>query len=103
MINSFLDRPRQNDFRGVGVLLDPPLERKASSFGVSSDGREPLCGDRLRTGSGPFPWEQFVDLRVRMIGDAADDVAEPGFRIDVIKARGLDERVHDGGAPSAFV
>ena len=27
-----------------------------------------------------------------MIGYAADDVAKPDFRIDVVKARGLDER-----------
>ena len=38
-----------------------------------------------------------------MIGYAADDVAEPSLGVDVVQASGLDERVYDSGAPSAFV
>ena len=32
------------------------------------------------------------------IGYAADDVAQPSLRVDVVQASGLDERVHDSGA-----
>ena len=52
---------------------------------------------------GPVPGEEFIDAVDRMIGYAVDDVGEPGFGIEVIQARGLDERVHDSGAASAFV
>ncbi len=38
-----------------------------------------------------------------MIGDAGDDVGEPGLGIDVIEATSLDERVQDRGAPAAGV
>jgi hypothetical protein len=34
----------------------------------------------------PFPGEQFVDLGIRVIGYAADDVAKPGLGIDVVQA-----------------
>ena len=61
------------------------------------------CLSFLHGVSAPFPGEQFVDLRVRVIGYAADDVAKPGLGVDVVQASGLDERVYDSGAPSAFV
>ena len=35
--------------------------------------------------------------------DAGEDVGEPGLRIDVVEAGGLDERDHDGGALGAAV
>src|ERR1700722_20971853 len=35
VINSFLDRPRQNDFRGGGGLLDSPKELALRSSGGS--------------------------------------------------------------------
>ena len=38
-----------------------------------------------------------------MIGYAVDDVGEPGFGIEFVEARGLDKRVQDGGAATAFV
>jgi hypothetical protein len=63
----------------------------------------PLRGDSLRTGSAPFPWEQFVDLRVGVIGYAADDVAKPSLGVDVAQASGLDKRVYDSGAAAAFI
>ena len=33
-----------------------------------------------------------------MIGYAADDVAKPSLRVDVVQASGLDEGVYDSGA-----
>jgi hypothetical protein len=38
-----------------------------------------------------------------LIGYAADDIGEPGLRIKIDQPGGLDERVNDGGAASAFV
>jgi hypothetical protein len=63
----------------------------------------PLRGDSLRTESAPFPWEQFVDFRVGVIGYAADDGAKPSLGVDVVQASGLDKRVYDSGAAAAFI
>ena len=38
-----------------------------------------------------------------MIGDARDDVGEPGLGVDAVEAGGLDQGVEDGGAPAAGV
>jgi hypothetical protein len=38
-----------------------------------------------------------------VIGYAADDVAKPSLRVDVIQASGLDEGVYDSGAAAAFI
>src|SRR5208337_2284266 len=51
----------------------------------------------------PVPGQQLVDAINRMVGDAGDDVAEPGFGVDVVQAGGLYERVHYGGAPPSAV
>jgi hypothetical protein len=32
----------------------------------------------------PIPWQQFVEFLVRMLGDASEDVGEPGLRINFI-------------------
>ena len=44
-----------------------------------------------------------TDMMQLQLDEISRNVAEPGFRIDVVKARGLDERVHDGGAAAAFI
>ncbi|MDA9391608.1 hypothetical protein WN73_13375 [Bradyrhizobium sp. CCBAU 45394] len=49
----------------------------------------------------PFPGQQFVQTRGGKIGDASEDVGEPGFRVDVVEACGGDEGEHDGGAVGA--
>jgi hypothetical protein len=38
-----------------------------------------------------------------MIGDAGDDVGEPGLGVDVVEATSLDERVKDRGPTAARV
>ena len=38
-----------------------------------------------------------------MIGDAREDVGEPGLRIDIVELRGLDQRVDDGRALPAAI
>ena len=38
-----------------------------------------------------------------MIGDAGEDIGEPGLRVDVVQSRGLDQGVEDGGALTTAV
>ena len=38
-----------------------------------------------------------------MIGDAGDDVGEPGLGVDIVHLRGFDERIQDRGAAAAGV
>jgi len=51
----------------------------------------------------PLPRQQLVKPCLRMVGDLRDDVAEPGMRIDVVEAAGLDQRVHGGRPVTAAV
>ena len=39
----------------------------------------------------------------RVLGDAGEDVGEPGLRIDVVHLGGDDQAVHDGGALAAAI
>lgn len=38
-----------------------------------------------------------------MVSDAGEHVGEPGLRVDIVEAGGLDQRVKDGGALTAAV
>lgn len=38
-----------------------------------------------------------------MIGNASEDIGEPGLRIDIVELRGLDQGVDDGGTLAAAV
>lgn len=38
-----------------------------------------------------------------MVRDAGEHVGEPGLRVDIVEAGGLDQRVKDGGALTAAV
>lgn len=49
----------------------------------------------------PRPRQQFVQTRYGKIGDARQDVGEPGLRVDVVEAGRSDEGEHDGGAIGA--
>ena len=62
-----------------------------------------LCCDSVRAFTAPFPWKKIVDLIDRVIGDAGDDIRKPGFRVDVIEARGFDQRIDDRRPSPAFV
>lgn len=44
----------------------------------------------------PVPGEELFDLSGGMLGDAFEDVDEPGLGIDVIALGGADEDIHDG-------
>ena len=39
----------------------------------------------------PVPWEEFVEPRLRRLGDPAEDIGEPGLRIDVVEIGGVDQ------------
>jgi hypothetical protein len=43
-----------------------------------------------------MPWEQLIDPRDLVVGDAAEHIGEPGVRVDAIEFRRLDQGVGDG-------
>ena len=49
----------------------------------------------------PVPWQAFVELADRMIGDASKHIGEPCLRIDVVEASSLDQGVEDHNVLSA--
>ena len=51
----------------------------------------------------PVPGQEFVDPVDRVIGDAADYVAQIGFRIETVQPCGLDDGVHGCGTVAAGV
>ena len=48
----------------------------------------------------PFPGKQLVQARGRQIGDADQNIGEPGLRVNVVEACGSDECQHDRGTVS---
>src|SRR5918995_3055832 len=46
----------------------------------------------------PGPGEKDVEPSCGMIGQAGEDVGEPGLRVDAVQLRGFDQRVHGGRA-----
>jgi hypothetical protein len=46
----------------------------------------------------PVPEQQLLELVGGMIGDAGQDVGQPGLRIDVVELGGDDQAVHEGRA-----
>lgn len=51
----------------------------------------------------PVPWQEVVELAGRMIGDAVDDVSEPGFGIDAVEPGGRCQGVEGRCAVAARV
>ena len=51
----------------------------------------------------PIPRQEFDDTIVWMVGDAGEDVAEVGFRVDAVELGGFDERVHGGSSFAAAI
>jgi hypothetical protein len=61
---------------------------------------------RLGVGRGarvPVPWQQIVDPVRGMIGDAGQDISEPGLRIDVVHFTGRNQAINHRGALAAAV
>ena len=44
----------------------------------------------------PGPGEEILEPSCGMIGQAGEDVGEPGLRVDAVELGGFDERVHGG-------
>ena len=44
-----------------------------------------------------MPGEHFVDAGDFVVGDTAENIGEPGLRIDAIELGGLDQHIGDGG------
>ena len=42
----------------------------------------------------PMPGEKFVQPGLRHLGDAIEDVGEPGLGVDAVELRGADQGVH---------
>src|SRR5260221_310848 len=51
----------------------------------------------------PIPGQELIDLADAVIVDAREHVGKPRLRIDIVEARGLDQRVHHGGALAAAI
>ena len=51
----------------------------------------------------PFPRQQLVNSILRVVRNLRDDVAEPGVRVDIVEAAGLDQRIHGGRTVTAAV
>jgi len=56
-----------------------------------------LIGPLLRN---PVQGKEFVESALRGLRDAAENIGEPGLRIDVVELGGADQRV-DRGRPDA--
>ena len=73
---------------GAGRFVPVVVEGYAS--GVDSR----LRGQGLLPFGLPVPGEEFMQTGLRQVGDAVEDVGEPGLRVDVVELRGADESVH---------
>src|SRR5437879_2409489 len=51
----------------------------------------------------PCPRQQLIDPVDRMIGNAYEDVAQVGFRVEPVELGSFDHRVHLGGTNTAAV
>ena len=49
----------------------------------------------------PVPGQQLVETSDRMVGDAGDEIGQPGLRIDIVELGGHDQA--EGGALTASV
>lgn len=54
-------------------------------------------------GGAPVPGKQFMETALGDVGDARENVGEPGLRINVVELRCGDEAEHEGGALPAAV
>src|SRR5437762_611299 len=72
----------------------PP--RTAAGYGSSS-------GSLIISVAIPIPGEKLIEAGDRMIGDATQDVCEPGLRVDAVELGGGDQGVHCGSALAAAI
>ena len=70
-------------------MILPALDAQSVSKGESQ-----LRGEGLLAFGLPLPGEEFVQPGLRLLGDAGEDVGEPGLGIDAVELGGADEGVH---------
>lgn len=51
----------------------------------------------------PVAGQEFGEAILRGVGDALEDVGEPGLRVDVVELGGADEAVDDSGPLGAAI
>ena len=83
------------------------MERAAELSGdrFRTAAREPQASVEDRVSSGesdrafglPVPGQKLVQAGLWRVGDPAEDVGEPGLRVDVVEPGGADERVFRHG------
>ena len=56
-----------------------------------SSGERQLRGEGLLPFGLPVPGEEFVQSGLRLLGDAGEDIGEPGLGVDVVELGGADE------------
>ena len=76
-------------------LRSPEGKRRTMTAKRAIDDRG--SGGSARSGAVDVPGQQFGDTVDRMVGDAAEDIAQVVFGVEAIEFRGLDQRVHRGG------
>ena len=85
--------------------------RRRRTFGLDIVEGDLEAGDRRRPGHAasvagvfvPVPGEQLIEIADAVLVDAGQHVGQPGLRIDIVQARRLDQRVHEGGPLAAPV
>src|ERR1700720_732863 len=70
---------------------------------VGSAGRRWAGFDKRSAARLPVPGQKFADAIDRMIGDAGQNIAQIGLRVEAIHFGGLDEGVHRGGSHAAGI
>ena len=90
-----------------GDVVQPVLVF-AEHLGDAGDGEDVArCGHgqaaSAQPAGRPVPGQQLVEPGGGVIGDAGEDVGEPGLRVDVVELGGDDQGVHEGGALTAAI
>ena len=98
------------------AAVTPEQERWAEALAIERRFGEQAPEHMYRSGEGrgsggfalifcgaPVPGEQFVETVLGDVGDAREDVGEPGLRIDVVELCRTDEAQHEGRALTAAV
>ena len=51
----------------------------------------------------PVPGEEFVQPGLQLLGDAGEDIGEPGLGVDVVEFGGADQSVHHSSPRAAAI
>ena len=78
--------------KGAHLLLLPlTAQTSIRSYASGEDRARVIFGSggliNVPDGGAPIPWQEFVEPLDGMLGDAVQNVGEPGLRIDVVHLR----------------